>query len=201
MTLDTSNLTGLLERWRQGDRSAENALIAEIYPIMCAQAQAQLGRLPRSDLTLCATELAHEAYARLRQQQSVDWRNRNHFLAIVATVIRRVMVDYLRQRSADKRGDGWEHLSIDEVASCQIPDTGDFVDLFALDRALESLGESDPELLRVIELRIFSGLGVDEIAEVCGISTATVGRRWRFARAWLSQHLASRPGRDGDDVD
>lgn len=188
-----NSLTVLLERWSEGDRGAENDLMAQVYPILCAQAQAQIGRLGGRDLTLCATELAHEAYERLDRQRAIDWKNRNHFFAIAATVIRRVLVDYVRQRHADKRGSGLAALSLEDLSRCQIPETDDLVDLLELDQIMDKLGETDPELLRVVELRIFSGLGVDQIAAVCGVSTATVGRRWRFARAWLSNQL----GRSG----
>lgn len=186
MSSDAEPLTELLEKWRLGDREMEQRLFNQVYPIMCAQAQAQLGRLAAGGVTLCATELVNEAYERLRRQQSVDWRNRNHFLAIAARVIRRVLVDHLRQRGAEKRGGPESPLSLNELGACQIPGTDDMVDLLILDDILDHLGESDPEALRVVELRMFSGLNVAQIADVCGVSTATVGRRWRFARAWLS---------------
>jgi RNA polymerase sigma factor (TIGR02999 family) len=189
MSVEALSLTELLDRWKSGDGSVENALVERIYPIMRVQAQAQLGRIPGADITMCATELAHEAYERLIVQQCVDWRNRNHFFAIAATVLRRVLVDHLRSRSAEKRGGDIDLFSLDAMSTCRIPGTKDSVDLLVLDQALDQLGDASPELLRIVELRVFSGLGVEEIAEVCSISTATVTRRWRFARAWLSEHL------------
>lgn len=193
MSEAAENLTVLLDQWKAGDRSVEDRLISEIYPVMCAQAQAQISRFGGRDLTWCATELAHEAFERLNHQRRVDWHSREHFFAISATVTRRVLVDYLRQRSAEKRGSRYSHIPLDELMTCQLPETDDIVDLFALDRLLEDLGQSDPDLLRIVELRVFLGLNVDQIAQHCGISTATVGRRWRFARAWLSQQLNPDP--------
>ena len=189
MSDDNLSLTNLLSRWKEGDRSVENSLIEEIYPIIRAQARSQIGRLAAGGVTMCATELAHEAFERLNDQKSVEWRNRNHFFAIAATVTRRVLVDYLRQRSAEKRGGNQVPVSLEDLQSCQIPETASSVDLLELDQVLNDLEKTDPELLRIVELRVFSGLKVDEMAEVCGISVATAGRRWRFARAWLSQHL------------
>src|SRR6056297_688536 len=180
------NLTSLLSQWGDGDRRVEERLVSEIYPVMRAQAQAQLGRLGGENLTWCATDLAHEAFERLVGQRQVSWRNREHFFAISSTVIRRVLVDYLRQRSAEKRGNGFVHLPLDELMGCQLPETPDIVDLLVLDDLLEQLGRSDQSLLRIVEMRIFSGLSTEQISQLTGLSVATVGRRWRFARAWLS---------------
>jgi len=183
------NLTSLLSQWGDGDRRVEERLVSEIYPVMRAQAQAQLGRLGGENLTWCATDLAHEAFERLVGQRQVSWRNREHFFAISSTVIRRVLVDYLRQRSAEKRGNGFVHLPLDELMGCQLPETPDIVDLLVLDDLLEQLGRSDQSLLRIVEMRIFSGLSTEQISQLTGLSVATVGRRWRFARAWLSEQI------------
>jgi len=183
------NLTNLLSQWGDGDRQVEERLVSEIYPVMRAQAQAQLGRLGGAGLTWCATDLAHEAFERLVGQRQVSWRNREHFFAISSTVIRRVLVDYLRQRSAEKRGSGFVHLPLDELMGCQLPETPDIVDLLLLDDLLEQLGRSDQSLLRIVEMRIFSGLNTEQISQLTGLSVATVGRRWRFARAWLSEQI------------
>lgn len=183
------NLTSLLSQWGDGDRQVEDRLVSEIYPVMRAQAQAQIRRLGGSHLTWCATDLAHEAFERLVEQRQVSWRNREHFFAISSTVIRRVLVDYLRQRSAEKRGSGFMHLPLDELMGCQLPETPDIVDLLVLDDLLEQLGATDRNLLRIVEMRIFSGLSTEQISELTGLSVATVGRRWRFARAWLSEQI------------
>jgi len=190
MSIDTSPLTELLGRWRDGDKAAENRLFEAIYPIMCAQAQAHLGRVSGGNLTLCATALAHEAYEKLSRQKGVDWQNRDHFLAISATVVRRVLVDYLRHKNTKKRGNMPHHVELHDYMTCQIPDTDNSIDLLLLDQLLDELGEADPEVLRTVELRIFAGLSIEEISNVCEVSSSTVGRRWRFARAWLKQRVA-----------
>ncbi len=196
MSIDTAPLTELLGRWRDGDKAAENRLFEAIYPIMCAQAQAHISRVSDGDLTLCATALANEAYEKLNRQKSVDWQNRDHFLAIAATVVRRVLVDYLRYRGASKRGSEFRQVEYQDYMECQIPDTDHQIDLLLLDQLLDELGEADPEVLRTVELRMFAGLKIDEIARVCEVSASTVGRRWRFARAWLKQRVAA----DGDQA-
>ena len=152
-------------------------------------ARAQVRR-NAGELTLQATELANEAYAKLYQQQSVDWQNREHFYAIAATVIRRVVVDYLRQRGSEKRGGGLPFVALHEVTEDLSPAIDDSVDWLAIDQALNELQLLDSECARVVELKFFSGLTTDRIADVCGSSVATVGRQWRFARAWLGQRLA-----------
>ncbi|MBK7146151.1 MAG: sigma-70 family RNA polymerase sigma factor [Xanthomonadales bacterium] len=185
-------ITGLLDRWKQGDRSVENDLVRWICPTLRELARAQLRRQGQA-LTLQATELAHEAYARLIEQQGVDWQNRDHFAAISATVLRRVLIDYLRERSAEKRGSGVEHVTLDGSRAGEIPGAGDQLDWLALDQALTDLAVADPDAARVVELRLFSGLEVEQIAQFCGSSTATVGRQWRFARNWLAQRLQLTP--------
>lgn len=189
-----SQITALLEQWKEGDRSVENALAERIYPILRAQAQAQVRRNGPA-LTLRATELANEAYERLVLQRGVEWRNRDHFFAIAATVLRRVAVDYVRQRHAEKRGGDVVLLPLDEMGAEDAPVVGGAVDWLELDQALHELARVDEELVRVVELRVFAGLGVEQIAEVCKASTATIGRRWRFARAWLAERLQAEGAR------
>ncbi|SFN51571.1 ECF-type sigma factor [Dokdonella immobilis] len=181
-------ITGLLTSWREGDRNAENTLVEYLYPVLRGLVGVQLRRAP-SGLTLSATELVNEAYIRLEQQREVEWRNRDHFLAITATVVRRVVVDYLRERSAMKRGAGQIAVQFDELSSGDVPAVGDQVDWLALDQALTRLQGLDADCARVVELRLFAGLGVERIAQVCGSSVATVGRQWRFARNWLADQL------------
>jgi RNA polymerase sigma factor (TIGR02999 family) len=190
-----AGITELLSRWRQGDRAAENSLIEYLYPVLRGLVGAQLRRAP-SGLTLSATELANEAYIRLEQQREVEWKNRDHFLAIAATVVRRVVVDYLRTRSAEKRGAGQVAVPLDELAGADVPSVGDRFDWLALDQALMHLQTLDAECARVVELRLFGGLDVEGIAQVCASSVATVGRQWRFARNWLAERLEM-TNRDG----
>jgi len=181
-------ITALLADWRRGDRFAEDRLMQRIYPMLRDMARAQVRRNARV-LTLSATELAHEAYERLAPQKAVDWKNRDHFFAIAATVIRRVVVDYLRERNAEKRGGGLPFVQLEDVALGELPMQPDMVDWLAVDQALTELSESDPDCARIVELRLFSGLSVEQIANVMSSSTATVGRQWRFARTWLAEKL------------
>lgn len=181
-------ITQLLERWKQGDRSVENALIAEVYPVLRSVAAAQIRRMG-GHLTIGATELAHEAYIRLQHQQRVDWRNRDQFFAIAATIVRRVLIDYLRERRAEKRGGGKLLIALEDVDIGALAQPSEIVDWIALDQALTKLQGLDGEVARVVELKLFSVLGADQIAIACGSSVATVGRQWRFAKSWLAKEL------------
>jgi RNA polymerase sigma factor (TIGR02999 family) len=186
-----AELTRLLGRWRGGDRSVENELIGQVYPVLQELARAQVRR-NRGVLTLQATELANEAYAKLYDQHGVDWQNRSHFFAIAATVIRRVVIDYLRQRGSDKRGGGLPFVPIDQLNETDEPAIDESVDWLAVDQALGELEVEDPDCARVVELKFFSGLTTDQIADVLHSSVATVGRQWRYARAWLATRLEDR---------
>lgn len=181
-------VTDLLDRWRAGDRSAESDLMEHIYPALRAMAQRELGAPGSGNLTIRATELAHEAYLRLLDQRA-PWQNRAHFLAIAGRTIRRVAVDLVRQRQAEKRGAFVDFVTFDWHDEKGHPSSGDSVDLLALDTALEALARRDAVAAEVVELRYFSGLNNDEVAEVIGIGVATVVRRWRFGRAWLHARL------------
>jgi RNA polymerase sigma factor (TIGR02999 family) len=187
-TTDSRDITQLLGRWRDGDRSVENELLRSVYPVLQKLAQIQI-RQHGGVLTLQATELANEAYEKLHEQQGVDWNNRKHFYAIAATVVRRVVIDYLRSRSSEKRGGTTPMIGIDEMGENETPAIDDSVDWLAIDRALTELAAEDAECARVVELKFFSGLTTEQIAEVCGSSVATVGRQWRYARAWLAERL------------
>ena len=137
------------------------------------------------------TALVHEAYVRLIDQKQVKWRNRAHFFGVAAGLMRRILVDHARRRRAEKRGGDWERVTLagDEVAT----DAHKEIDVLALDEALERLAEFDPQQERIVELRYFGGLTIEETAEVVGISAATVVREWTIAKAWLRADL-SRPG-------
>lgn len=180
-------ITDLLSRWRDGDKAAESALIEAVYPMLRELSRAQLRR--NAGATLQATELANEAYERLQAQNGVDWQNRSHFLAIAATIIRRVLVDYLRERGAEKRGSGRADVPLQDLQESDHPGDSSGIDWIELDQALTQLARVQPDTARVVEMRLFAGLSVNEIAEACGTSTATVGRQWRFARAWIASTL------------
>lgn len=157
-----------------------DALLEAVYDELRRLAGAYLAR-ERSDHTLQPTALVHEAYAKLAAQET-PWNNRAHFLGIAAQAMRRILVDHARGKHRAKRGGGWQRVELD-VALAEDP--AQSLDLVALDEALSELAELSPREAQVVELRYFGGLGVEEVGEVLGVSTRTVKRAWRFARAWL----------------
>ncbi|WP_170113111.1 ECF-type sigma factor [Ahniella affigens] len=189
MSIEAVAITSLLVQWRSGDRQAESALAKAIYPILRQVAQSQL-RKHGHEVTLSATDLAQDAYIKLREQYSVDWKNREHFFAIAATVVRRVVIDYLRERYADKRGGGKIMVDVHSMAENEAASDGNqAIDWIALDAALDRLAAMDPECARVVEMKLFTPMTAEQIADVCSSSVATVGRHWRFARHWLASEL------------
>lgn len=174
----------LLARWNSGDQQALKTLVPLVYNELHELAHRYL-RGERSDHTLQTTALIHEAYVRLVEQGPFQTENRNHFVAIAATLMRQILVDYARRHRATKRG-----------ADCTIRLETDFepmlrqdFDVIALDDALNRLTERDPQQCRVVELRFFAGLTVEETAALLGVSPATVKRDWSMARAWLSRQI------------
>lgn len=180
-------VTNLLRSWGRGEEDAANRLLAAIYDDLHAQA-ARAMRREGGEHTLQATALVHEAYLRLVDQRHVDWKNRAHFFAIAAQSMRRVLVDHARGRLAEKRGGGVEKVTLSDAAVGAHDD--DAVDVLALHDALERLAALDPDQARVVELRYFGGMNIDETAEALGISAATVKREWAVARAWLKRELS-----------
>jgi RNA polymerase sigma factor (TIGR02999 family) len=162
------------------------ALLKLVYDDLRARADA-LMRHERGDHTLQATALVHEAWLRLVDRGSVGWEDKTHFFAVAARALRRVLVDHARTRRRDKRGGGAPRLPFNDEMLAAYEDA---VDLVAMDDALAKLHNEDEEAARIVELRFFGGLGHDEIATVLDVSTRTVERRWRFARAWLFRALA-----------
>lgn len=184
-----SDVTGLLLSWSNGDASAAERLLPAIYDDLHRQA-ARAMRREGDDHTLQATALVHEAYLRLVDQRRVQWRNRSHFFGIAAQAMRRVLVDHARGRLAAKRGGGMKQLTLsgaDEAAA----NADDGVDVLALHEALERLAQLDPDQARLVELRYFGGLTIEETAEALGVSPATMKREWAVARAWLRRELAT----------
>ena len=179
-------ITDLLLRWRSGQTEAAGALMRAVYPLLRELAQARLRRQVQS-ITLQATELANEAYARLHDLRDTDWQSRAHFFAFSARIIRGLAVDHVRARDAEKRGGDSVLLPLEEAE--QEAFSGGGLDVLAVDQALDELEKEDPVLARIVELKFFSGLSTDEIAEACGISRASVVRRWRYARAWLAARI------------
>ncbi len=179
----------LVQRWQSGDKDAGAALIAQLYPALRSMAASHVKRFP-GQLTLSPTELAHEAYLRLSVLTQVAWQSKAHCMAFIATLVRHVVVDYLRERSADKRSGGKIIVQWDVDIEQQLGSESDYFSWLKVNDSLSQLQLTDPECARVVELKLFSDLGAEEIAEVCGSSVATVGRQWRFAKAWLSSALS-----------
>ncbi len=178
-------LTVLLRAWAAGDDDAEAALFAEMYPRLRRLARSKL-RGEVSARPMDATELVHEVYIRLVHQRQIDWRSRDHFFAMAATVIRRVLVDQARRRQSCKRGSGAVHVSL---AEANLPHHPWALDLLALDRALADLAAIRQTAARVVELRFFAGLSIEDTATTLHVGRTTVIRQWRFARAWLTEQL------------
>jgi RNA polymerase sigma factor (TIGR02999 family) len=188
--LRPGELTELLRSWRGGDRAALDRVIPVVYDELRALAARHLA-IERPGHTLQSTALVHEAYLRLAGQQQADWKSRAHFFGAVATIMRRVLVDHARRRGRDKRGGGVAVVPLDETPEVAVqarPDGG--VDVEALDGALDRLAALDARQARIVELRYFSGMTVEEVAEVLGISSGTVKRDWAVARAWLFAELS-----------
>ena len=181
----TQGVTRLLREARAGDRAALDELLPLVYRELRQIAARHLAQ-ERPGHTLQATALVHEAYLRLIDQHSVDWRNRAHFFSIAAEMMRRILVNHAVGRRAQKRGAGETLLSLDEVIS--FPNRQN-IDLILLDEALTRLAELDLLQARIVEMRFFAGLTVEEVAEVLGVSDSEVKREWRSAKAWLTAQL------------
>ena len=189
MTATAGQITALLDEWGRGETAALERLIPLVYPELRRVAVRQLRR-ERADHTLQPTALVHEAYLKLVGQRRVVWQNRVQFYAIAARQMRRILVDYARAVAADKRGGvGARRISIDAAEEIPVARTPDVV---GLDDALERLAAIDADQARIVELRFFGGLSVEETAHVVGRSPRTVKREWRLARAWLFDALKDR---------
>lgn len=187
---ESPDITRLLRAWRDGDREALDALMPLIYNELRRRAADQIRR-ERPGHTLQATALVHEAFIRLAGQRTPEWRDRAHFFAIASRVMRQVLVDHARARHAKKRGDGATRLSLDDaLLVSQAHGEG----LVALDDALTALAKQDETKARLVEMRFFGGLSIEDTAEVLGLSPATVKRHWAFARAWLHKQIAGPHG-------
>ena len=180
-----SGITQLLIDWNRGDKGALDRLMPLVYNELRVVARHHLS-LEDREHTLQSAALVNETYLRLVDQERVQWRNRAHFFAISARMMRRILVDHARQRRAEKRGGAMPRLSLDESAG--VAKRTD-LDLVALDQALDDLSKLDPQQARVIELRFFGGLTIEEISEALDISAATVTRDWVTAKAWLFSQL------------
>lgn len=185
---DRRDVTQLLQDWRSGRQNALDRLMALVYDELHLIASRHMAREWRPG-SLQTTALVNEAYLKLVDQRTVDWQNRAHFFAIAATVMRRILVDNARKEQRSKRGAGVLPVSLDDAALEQPALTVDSVDTLALDTALTKLEALDPDQARVVELRFFGGLTVEETAVVVGSSPATVKREWALAKGWLYRQL------------
>ena len=182
------DVTLLLAQLREGNQEAANQLVPLVYDELRRIAGSYMQR-ERVGHTLQATALVHEAYVRLAGGQPVEWQNRAHFYAIAAHTMRQVLLDYARRRHADKRG-GSEARKVDVDAELLIAEDS-LDEVMAIDELLQRLAKIDPRQSRLIELRFFAGLNVEETAEVMGVSPITVKREWRSAKAWLHREMAN----------
>jgi len=185
-------VTQLLLRWRAGDEAALAALLPLVYEELRSLARRHL-RHERGSHTLQRTALVHEAFLRIVDQKQVDWESRTQFYGIASQMMRRVLVDHARRRSAAKRGDGAPHVDLDVVLQDEgaglPPGPQAEIDFAAIDDALKRLEALDPQQGKLVELRFFGGLSIKETADVIGVSPATVKREWAIARAWLQREI------------
>ena len=185
MTNAETDLTGLLVDWCNGSREALDELMPLVYPELHRLARGYL-RKERSDHTLQTTALINEAYMRLVDQNRVQWESRNHFFGICAQMMRRILVDHARRHKAAKRGGDRHRITFQEEIAVG---GGAAIDVMDLDEALSEFEEVDPQLSRLVELRYFGGLTIEETADVLGVAPATVKRQWATAKAWLHRRL------------
>lgn len=182
-----ATITQLLIKWRDGDLAALDELVPRVYSELRRLAKYYL-RQERPDHTMQSSDLVHEAYLRLVDEQEIDWQNRAHFFGIASVRMRHILVEHARSRQAAKRGGGEYLLSLGKAD--RLAENRD-VNLLALDDALQRLEALDPQKSRIVELRYFGGLTIEETAEALHISPATVKRDWSMARAWLRSELSN----------
>jgi RNA polymerase sigma factor (TIGR02999 family) len=186
-TPSPSTITRLLRQWGRGDADAGERLLPLVYAELRRRAQRYLRR-ERREHTLDPTALVHETYLRLVDQKQADWRNRAQFYGVAAVLMRRVLIDHARSHHARKRGGSLYRVPLDEGLAGRAPRD---VDLMDLDQALVDLAARDARQARIVELRFFGGLSIEEAAEVIGVSPATAKRDWTMARAWLYRRVAA----------
>ncbi|MGH9844910.1 MAG: sigma-70 family RNA polymerase sigma factor [Blastocatellia bacterium] len=191
-TSSTAEITGLLVAWSDGDEAALEKLTPLVYDELHRLAKLYLKR-ERSGHSLQTTALVNEAYLRLIDWKNVEWQNRAHFFGLSAQLMRRILVDHARRRSYRKRGGDARQVSLEEAAVVSVERSAD---LIALDDALNTLAGMDARKSRIVELRFFGGLSVEETAEALKISPRTVKREWALAQAWLYRELS----KGGNDV-
>ena len=182
-------ITVLLQRYREGDKEAEEQLLAEVYAELRKTAAAYLRR-ERPNHSLQASALVNEAYIKLAGLNRLDWQSRSHFFGVAAKLMREILVDRARARGAEKRGGNARPITLVDHLAFEKPNA---TDVLALDQALDALARKDPRMARLVQLRYFAGLSIDEAAEVLRVAPRTVKRDWQFARAWLQRRLGKGP--------
>ncbi|MCA1568406.1 MAG: sigma-70 family RNA polymerase sigma factor [Acidobacteria bacterium] len=186
MEENSKQITRLLEQWSNGDAEVLDDLMPLVYLELRRQASGYLRR-ERPNHTLQPTALINEAYLKLIGRRDVKWQNRAHFFAFAAQAMRHILVDYARERKREKRGGAPENLPLDEALTIVSQEKS--IDLVALDEALNKLAAFDERQAKVVELRYFSGLSIEETAEVLNVSNVTIRRDWNMAKAWLHQEI------------
>ena len=184
------NVTELLLSWGQGDTAALDRLVPLLYDDLRRVARGHLRR-ERPGHSLQATALVHEVFLRLVDVDRMTLKSRAHFFALSARLMRQILVDHARRQRASKRGGSATVISLNEASGAAAPTSTSSVDVLALDEALDALSSLDARQCRVVELRFFAGLNIDEAAEALGVSAATVEREWALAKAWLYRKLSS----------
>ena len=188
-----AEITRILHEWQAGSREAFDRLIPIVYNELKMLASRHLAREWRQN-RLETTAVVNEAYVKLFRQRGVDWQNRGHFFAIAAQMMRRILVDHARRSLRERHGGKVVHLGLTEADRQPSERSIDAIDALALDRALTKLQVIDPDQVRIVELRFFAGLTVEETAAALAISPATVKREWAIAKAWLYRELTQEPG-------
>jgi RNA polymerase sigma factor (TIGR02999 family) len=184
--METGEITRLLAELRHGNTDAQSRLASVVYKELHRLAERYM-RAERKDHSMQATVLVHDAFLRLVAESDRTWENRTHFFAAAAQVMRHLLIDYARHRRAEKRGGGQAKLPLDEVAAISYANCEEWL---AVDEALHRLAARDERLARIVEMRFFGGLTEDEIGEALGLSSRTIKRDWKVARAWLRADLA-----------
>jgi len=181
-------ITQLLMTWSQGDQAALDKLIPLVYPELRKMARRYMSR-ESPEHTLQTSALINEAYLRLVDRQAVEWQDRGHFFAMAAQIMRHILIDHARSHLYSKRGGGAQHLALDEL---EVVSKERATELVALDDALTTLARIDERKSKIVELRFFGGLSVEETAEALKLSAVTIMREWRAAKAWLHREVSSR---------
>jgi len=191
------DVTRLLQQWQDGSREALDRLIPLVYDELHALASRHLSREWRHS-RLQTTVVLNEAYVKLVGQRDVSWQNRGHFFAVAAQLMRRIVIDHARREAREKHGGAATHVELDDAMHVSAGSDVDVVDALALDRALQKLEQIDPDQGRIVELRFFGGLTVEETADVLGVSPATIKRDWAIAKGFLHRELAGLDGAGPD---